>query len=567
MGANVRYEDFVLKIEALPQGDDLWARVQSSPAGSSRPAKLEIPFPEQDALKILRSLEETIWRSGQREKDPSRHVRPPDALKSTLGPDPGEVGKTLFESLFRGEIRERFLVSLAMVGQREATDLRIRLLIDPKVADQISRWPWELLHRSETRDFLGRGSQTPIVRQVEVDRPRFAPTPLEELRVLAVLSDPREVEPLNVAREKEQLESVLGSVAGIRLRFLEKATIEKLRQRVREEPFDILHFVGHGDLEKSGRGTVIFEDEHGGPDPVPGTVLADTLDSRETSVRLVFLNACETACLPRAENGHDPYTGVAAALIMAGVPAVVANQFPISDRAALCFSNVFYQSLVNGDPLEMAVAEGRKAIFRSLRDSWEWATPVLFLGLPHGLLFSMQRSREAESDLSSEAPQAAESATASEATFEKSLELFERRYYDRARETLAQARENAQDRPKAIYYQCLSKLQGRRPRTARLDVVREIEADLDEAEFLLDQESRDQPAHFWYLRALLKHDFYRFKGLKIQPPTVEETLIEAGVAEADPEELQRLLNHVPTPPSPVREAIERRLAEAGSSSS
>jgi hypothetical protein len=91
----------------------------------------------------------------------------------------------------------------------------------------------------------------------------------------------------------------------------------------------------------------------------------------------------------------DPYAGISAALVMAGVPAVVAMQFPISDRAAIEFTNCLYPRLAQGYPLDSAIAEARKAIRIADRKSLEWATPVLFMRTPDGRLFDIPGS-EAE---------------------------------------------------------------------------------------------------------------------------------------------------------------------------
>jgi len=72
---------------------------------------------------------------------------------------------------------------------------------------------------------------------------------------------------------------------------------------------------------------------------------------------------------------------------MAGVPAVVAMQFPISDQAAIAFTDCLYPRLAQGLPLDTAVGEARKAIRIADRSSLEWATPVLFMRTPDGKLF------------------------------------------------------------------------------------------------------------------------------------------------------------------------------------
>ena len=82
--------------------------------------------------------------------------------------------------------------------------------------------------------------------------------------------------------------------------------------------------------------------------------------------------------MPRI-SGVEPFSGVATALVRAGVPAVLAMQFPISDQAAIAFSREFYRRLASGDALETAVTEGRLLISRRDPESLEWATPVLYL--------------------------------------------------------------------------------------------------------------------------------------------------------------------------------------------
>ena len=78
-------------------------------------------------------------------------------------------------------------------------------------------------------------------------------------------------------------------------------------------------------------------------DPVSGETLV-TLLKDLTSLRLVFLNACETARAAR-EDGLDPFAGVATALVRAGLPAVVAMQRPISDAASIAFSRAVHLRL------------------------------------------------------------------------------------------------------------------------------------------------------------------------------------------------------------------------------
>lgn len=172
------------------------------------------------------------------------------------------------------------------------------------------------------------------------------------------------------------------------VRFLEAATTAALRRALLTETFHVLHYMGHGGFEEqTGRGVLLFEDAQGDPDPVTGQALATILQG-VSALRLVFLNACDTARTSR-KAGLDPFAGVATALVMGGLPAVVAMQFRISDQAAIAFSQEFYPRLAAGDPVDAAVAEGRMAIYLADTESLEWATPVLFMRTPDGRLFDV----------------------------------------------------------------------------------------------------------------------------------------------------------------------------------
>jgi hypothetical protein len=60
-------------------------------------------------------------------------------------------------------------------------------------------------------------------------------------------------------------------------------------------------------------------------------------------------------------------------------------QLPPGD--AIGFSAAFYRHLAQGDSIDVALTEGRQAIHSARPDTFEWATPVLFLRLPEGNVF------------------------------------------------------------------------------------------------------------------------------------------------------------------------------------
>jgi CHAT domain len=85
---------------------------------------------------------------------------------------------------------------------------------------------------------------------------------------------------------------------------------------------------------------------------------------------------------------------VAAALVRRELPAVIAMQFEITDRAAISFADWFYTALTHGLPIDAALAEARKGIYGSGNDL-EWATPVLFMRVPDGRIFDIREAERA----------------------------------------------------------------------------------------------------------------------------------------------------------------------------
>ena len=92
-------------------------------------------------------------------------------------------------------------------------------------------------------------------------------------------------------------------------------------------------------------------------------------------LRLVFLNACETGRGGRVEWNR----GLAPALVAAGIPAVVANQYAVEDAAATAFARELYAQLAAGSALGDAAREARVAVGREHgTGSLGWAVPVVF---------------------------------------------------------------------------------------------------------------------------------------------------------------------------------------------
>ena len=376
----MEYDDFVIQL--VPKGGrEFWDTVLGSAAGDND-GIFRLPL-EPKEIQSLRALMRQVGRDGTlNTKDvPTRDIR---LLPLSGNPvlNLQQVGGQLFQALFKDGIRSLFDRSLG--SMQKGRGVRINIHLDPDNADLLClcNLPWEILFWKDGREFLSLSRNSPIVRSLVTPRPS-QPLRLDPpLRILVVISNPPGETPIGVERERSLIENAWGSLKETVVQFSENQPLTVLRDNLLNGDFNIVHYIGHGSFDaNSGEGGLVLVDENGLTTTAPGPSIANALRNLP-SLRLVFLNACNTAETPlNAES--DAFTGVAAALVKAGIPAVLAMQFPISDRAAIAFSETFYERLADGDPPEAATVEGRLAIYFLNPNSLEWITPVLFTRTPN----------------------------------------------------------------------------------------------------------------------------------------------------------------------------------------
>jgi tetratricopeptide (TPR) repeat protein len=385
--------DFHLSISR--QQDRYIARVTESPVGQAS-APFDLPFSRDEVRQLS-------WRAGFSPRDIALVKSPERDTPLTLQ----EFGTRLFDALFAGSIGQLFSRSLD-ASRRDNVNLRVRLQFDD--VPEVAELPWEFLYSRDLDRFLALSTRTPLVRYIALAQPERALATQLPLRILAVVSNPRDVPRLDVEQEWQRLNQgveALVSRGAVELVRLQPPTLANLRQTLRHSEFHILHFIGHGLLyepeaaqageagsqsnNESSReeGSLIFEDAEGNEDRVTAVQIATLLHDHE-SLRLVFLNACHGA----AGRPESLFAGVAQKLVQQGVPAVLAMQFAVSDRTAIALAHEFYQSLSEGLPLESAATEARKAIYSEGID-FEWGTPVLFSRSPDGVLVALPKTEGA----------------------------------------------------------------------------------------------------------------------------------------------------------------------------
>lgn len=316
-----------------------------------------------------------------------------EAVLRDIGPvtstnDLEDMGDQLSQALFQQDVLAAYAMSKGLV-EGSGEGLRIRLRIDPNMDDyaELMSLPWEFLYDNAAQTRIELVPCRAVVRDPVVPAP---PSPVKvkpPLRILVAISDPKDYPDLKLGKEMLTLAKV-AEIESIEVRFLESATIQQLAREMSQQEYHIFHFMGHGGVDNQ-KSVLIFKGEDGNGFPVEGGTLKLALTD---SVRLVFLNACETARIPEA----NPFTSIPTELLKSGISTVVAMQFPISDAAAIRFCKRFYGGLAEGTSVDQSMGEARKEIFFGADTQPEWGTPILFMNSPDGMLFEIEEESQAE---------------------------------------------------------------------------------------------------------------------------------------------------------------------------
>ena len=131
-------------------------------------------------------------------------------------------------------------------------------------------------------------------------------------------------------------------------------TVAELRRALRRGPA-ILHLTCHGGVVTSESGPMALltlEDENGKLQPLLGRDLA--LMAPRGALRMVLLSACKTA-----EGRTD---SMARGLVWQGVPFAVGMQSAFPDPLSDTVATAFYDTLLIGQPLDVALQQARQAL-------------------------------------------------------------------------------------------------------------------------------------------------------------------------------------------------------------
>jgi hypothetical protein len=294
-----------------------------------------------------------------------------------------DIGSRLFNLLITGRTKDLFLLA-----SKETRGGGNTLPLEIVGEDfEIAGWPWEYLFNPDDRKFIAQDFH-PVSRNIFSMASR---TPLRSMKgqprvlvVLGVPSDDTDTTPMDELKViTEVFRSRLGN-STFSPEVLPASSFQRIQRGIGRE-YDVVHYFGHAGFDpKQGQGYLSIDDLRGNALRVYATNFANLLIN--SGVRLVFLNACKTA---QGAPGEIPgRSSIAAALLDAGVPAVIGAQFSIPDVSAHFLSANVYEGLLSGKSVSESVRVGRNAMFFTDESKFfEWGIPVLYTTDPSQVLF------------------------------------------------------------------------------------------------------------------------------------------------------------------------------------
>jgi len=253
-------------------------------------------------------------------------------------------------------------------------------------ADQgtLHRMVWELLH--DGNDFLALRAKRPVVPIRIVLSVTPMPSTIQSLpKVLFAVGT--DVTDRRVRAGAEFMGVLRGLERGggaVHSKVLAKATEKQLRDTCERMKPDIVHVIAHGQWDsKSGITTLELRSDGGGSEEVTADVVARTVTgSGQHPPTAIIVSVCQSG-----NTNHDAGLPLAARLVEAGIPLVIAMAGDVADTPCRVFTRSVADAIGRGHPLTTAIADGRRAALLYTQsgatpETIDWALPALFASYP-----------------------------------------------------------------------------------------------------------------------------------------------------------------------------------------
>jgi len=290
------------------------------------------------------------------------------------------IGQDLYRDIFLSHKR----VNDVYLAARAGSDL---LSLSFEASREFLGAPLELLYSDELANYLSLlHPMSRFINGVVPQSRALSPEVLSQLkgklRVLVIASDTRPPIAL-IDQIGEEIESLLKTHNSVVVKLIPtaKATCAMVRHELKQCPYHIVHYVGHGLFEENSpeQSSLFFwegQNRSGDVVPLSGAELRLLLQNSE--VRLVHLSCCEgTRTGTAIDLLDDDYLGIADGIIQAGVPSVLGFRWPVSVGGARKLAIDFYRSLLKYGSPELALLDARRELAMSTLDTPDWASPIL----------------------------------------------------------------------------------------------------------------------------------------------------------------------------------------------
>jgi hypothetical protein len=214
------------------------------------------------------------------------------------------------------------------------------------------------------------------------------------LRILIVVSQPTDMPPVVSAPVIEVIKELAKSYP-IQIDTLDEPTIDNFLDKLKETMPHVLHFIGHGRFNKAEqKGAIaLLKPDQKSAEWCEDAIFAEYFVNARVLPRLIFLHLCEGGSVDLEAN----FAGLAPRLMRSKIQAVVAMQYPITNKAAIAFSRAFYRELAKGEPIDDAVQQGRYKIIVDDPTAYNnrvFGTPVLYMHSQDGIILPKKKVRD-----------------------------------------------------------------------------------------------------------------------------------------------------------------------------
>lgn len=292
-----------------------------------------------------------------------------------------DIGMNLWNDIFsmHAEIKNTYIaanarseiLSLLFEGPREHIQLPIEFMFSPESNNYL------VLQHPVAR----------LINDIEISR---APINREffqqksQLKVLLIASNTPHPNIPGVDREVNEIGQFLSTQkqfpVEVEIIPTVNATINHIRNKLRNPDFDIIHYAGHGsfNVDSPEESTLSFWSEEGGTGEVQNLKASEFARLSDSQVRLVYLSSCwGTASGNEADLLDDDFLGVADAIARSGVPTVLGYRWPVTDEGAPKLARTFYTVLLEDGRPDVALWRARQELAAIDRNDLTWLSPIM----------------------------------------------------------------------------------------------------------------------------------------------------------------------------------------------